>query len=201
MNGHAKQSYQTLLSLRGVPESQKGWIDTSLAEIAERLAELEKAEAHFKDAIDAGDAYANAAFADFLLDQRRYQEVIKRLEDETRADTLLLRLALAEQALAHASASQHTVALSARFAASRMRGDKVHLREEARFALHLLKQPKQALSLAQENWKTQREPADARIFLEAALAANDAQAASSVVAFLRESRLEDIRLQRLLQPG
>jgi hypothetical protein len=38
-----------------------------------------------------------------------------------------------------------------RFEASRLRGDKVHLREEARFNLHLLGKPQAALRLAIEN--------------------------------------------------
>ncbi len=198
LNGKAKEAYAALFSLRGVPESQQSWIDTSLAEIAERIGELEKAEAHYRNAVGRGDAYAKAAFADFLLDRKRYGEVIELLNDETRADALLLRLAIAESALGHPNAKQHTDTLSARFAASRMRGDKVHLREEARFALHLLEKPDDALTLAQENWKTQREPADARIFLEAAVAANDQQAGSEVVAFLRDSGLEDVRLRQLL---
>ena len=63
-----------------------------------------------------------------------------------------------------------------RFEASRLRGDRVHLREEARFTLHLLNDPKAALKLAQENWQVQKEPADVRILLEAALAAHDAAA-------------------------
>ena len=56
-------------------------------------------------------------------------------------------------------------------AAAEMRGDTVHQQEEARFALHIKNDAKNALRLAGENWKVQREPRDAQIFLEAALAA------------------------------
>ena len=87
-----------------------------------------------------------------------------------------------------------------RFTASRLRGDRVHLREEARFALHLLNDPATALKLAQENWLVQKEPADARILLEAGLAAHDAAAASGVKDWLEISRVEDVQLSRLWPP-
>jgi hypothetical protein len=104
---------------------------------------------------------------------------------------LLLRLALAERAVNGADLPKLVQALSDRFAASRMRGDTVHLREEARFQLHLRGNPGEALRLARRNWTVQRESWDARILLEAALAAGDRDAAGEVVAWLDESGLDD----------
>src|SRR6516164_367988 len=85
--------------------------------------------------------------------------------------------------------------LEDRYAAGRLRGDRVHLREEARFTLHLLDAPQEALKLARENWQVQKEPADLRILLESALAAHDAAAVDLVRDWLRNSRLEDVQLQ------
>jgi hypothetical protein len=76
----------------------------------------------------------------------------------------------------------------------------VHLREEARFTLHLLNAPAAALKLAQDNWLVQKEPADVRILLEAALAAGDAAVFDTVKEWLRSSRLEDVELQRIITP-
>jgi len=59
----------------------------------------------------------------------------------------LLRLALAEQALGASTLEGHIADLRERFAANRQRGDTSHQREEARFALYLLKDPKEALRL------------------------------------------------------
>ena len=58
---------------------------------------------------------------------------------ETRADGLLLRLALAEQALDLPAFRNHAAELAACFAAGRERGTMVHVREEARFTLALLR--------------------------------------------------------------
>jgi hypothetical protein len=169
--------------------------------MAERQGESRLAEAHFKEALAAGepDAYLKGAYADFLLDAERFAEVEALLRNELRADALLLRLTLAEQRLRRARASAHVEALTARFLASRMRGDSLHRREEARFALHVLKQPHEALRLAQENWAAHREPWDARIYLEAALAAGNPGAARPVLDWLRDNRVQDVRLAALAQ--
>jgi hypothetical protein len=110
---------------------------------------------------------------------------------------LLLRLALAEQPLGAADLPQHVQALQDRFAASRLRGDTTHQGDEARFHLHLMHEPQAALDLALANWAVQREPRDARILLEAALAANKPEAARGVLDALAKSGLEDTKLAAL----
>lgn len=80
-----------------------------------------------------------------------------------------------------------------------MRGDSSHQGDEARFMLHLLNNPGQALELAQMNWTVQREPRDARILLEAALASGKVKVeAKPTLEFLAQSRLQDARLQALI---
>lgn len=205
LNGQAESSYERLREvLAEHPQAAAGlrlWVLTGLAEMAQRQGKSRDAEDYFRQALALGaaDAYLKAAYADFLLDQGRPAEVVALLRKEIRADGLLLRLALAEQALQSPGAIEHTEALEARFSASRIRGDSLHRREEARFALHVLKRPQEALALARENWDVHREPWDARIFLEAALAAGNPAAARPVLAWLREKRLQDVTLARLAE--
>ncbi len=176
------------------------WTITLEAETAERLGDP-KAEQYYRDAlaIDATDPYLLGAWSDWLLDHDRPREVIALLADRTRIDPLLLRLALAEQMTGSASMVPHVTDLAARFEASRLRGDTVHRREEARFALYLQHQPRRALDLARANWDVQREPADARILLEAALAAGLPNAANPVRAWLHENDVEALRLAGLAE--
>ena len=201
--GKAAKSYRLLRRVlhdtSEVTRREKLWALTVLADIAVRTGQNLAAEQHFKQALALGlrDSYLLGLYADFLLDQDRPVEVVALLQDHTRADALLLRLALATQRLDAASAAGHREALRARFAASRLRNDLRHRREEARFTLQLLQQPGEALRLAQANWAVQREPEDARIFLEAALAAGDATAAQPVLDWLASIRLEDGHLARL----
>lgn len=203
LSGQAGKSYdlllETLQSSQNASLEVQRWALTLLAEIAARRGDLKAAEQHFKAALGLGAQYAYllAAYADLLLDQARFEEVEGLLKDAIRIDSLLLRLALAERELGLASFPLHVESLKARFAASRKRGDTVHQGEEARFTLHLLKQPRAALQLAQANWAVQREPRDARILLEAALAAHDPQAAKPVLEMLESTAMEDIQLRRL----
>jgi predicted Zn-dependent protease len=168
--------------------------------MADRAGMAAEAEAHFRGALalDDGDFYLLGAYADFLLDSGRADEAGALLRDKTRADPLLLRYALALRARGSSELPGAIEQLRDRFAASRLRGDRVHLREEARFALHLLDAPADALDLARENCRVQKEPADLRILLEAALAAEDPAAIAGARAWLAATRLEDRRLYRLL---
>ena len=177
----------------------KLWIQTRLAEMAWRQGKDELAERHFKAGLALGvtDGFILAAYADFLLDRGRHAEVASMLRDWERSDILLLRLALAEQALQHASAPAHIAMLKQRFDASALRGDKLHLQEEARFHLYLQRDAPGALRLAQENYRVQREPRDARSLLEAALAAREPAAAQPALDWLRASGYEDLLYAKL----
>lgn len=174
------------------------WTMTLVAETAEQLDDP-KAEQYYRAAlaIDGSHPYLLGAWSDWMLDHGRPQEVVALLVDSTRIDPLLLRLALAEQQTGNARAAGHVGDLAARFEASRLRGDTVHRREEARFALYLQHQPQRALELARANWDVQREPADARILLEAALAAGRPDVADPVRTWLHDNGVEDVRLVAL----
>jgi hypothetical protein len=160
-----------------------------------------EAEGHFRAAleVDPTDFYLLGAYADFLLDQQRPAEAASLLADNTRADPLLLRYALALKAQRSPLLRATTEQLRERFDASRLRGDRVHLREEARFTLHVLGDAPRALQLAKDNWVVQKEVADVRILLEAALACADEPGIATVSTWLRQSALEDEHIQRLMQ--
>lgn len=203
LSGRAVQAYSSLqntyTSSPSAPAYEKLWVLTRLAEISDRLGRSAEADAYFKAALklDITDAYLLAVYAEFLLDEHRHSEVIVLLKGKERSDVLLMRLALAEKALKSPRAAEHEAVIRARFDAARLRGDKLHIQDEARFYLHFLNNPKEALRLAQENWLDQHEPSDARILLEAALAAKDVATAQPALAWLTQSRIEDRHLQRL----
>ena len=177
LSGQAEGGYGLLVLAKGqshgATPAERVRLETLLGKTAERMGDRQRAEAHFQEARRLGphDAYLLGAYADFLLDQGRAGEVVALLREETRVDGLLLRLTLAEREIGAPGRDAHVEELRARFAASRQRGDSLHQGEEARFLLHLVDQPQAALTLAQANWAVQREPRDARILLEAALAA------------------------------
>lgn len=181
------------------PAPEKLWVLIRLAEMAQRQEKALQAEAYFRQAVGLGitDTFLLAAYADFLLDHKRYGEVIAMLKDKTPSDGLLLRLVLAETQTRLPGAADRAAILAARYHAAQLRGDTVHQQEEARFRLEVHGDAANAVALAQENWKVQKEPRDARILLESALAARAPAAAAPVVQWLRDSRIEDKRLQDL----
>jgi Flp pilus assembly protein TadD len=205
LSGQANPAYHTLqaayASSSAATPYEKLWVLTRLAEICDRLGLTREADAYFNDALklNISDAYLLAVYAEFLLDENRYSEVIALLKDKERSDILLMRLALAEKALHAPKAAEHEAVIRARFDAARMRGDKLHIQDEARFYLYFLNNPKEALRLAQENWLGQHEPSDARILLETALAAKNRAAAQPALEWFAQSRIENRHLQRLVK--
>lgn len=143
------------------------------------------------------DTFMLAEYADLLLDQQQPVAVAAMLKDHIRSDVLLLRLVFAERILQLPDAERLAATLAARNAAAQLRGDTVHQQEEARFALQVENNPAKALDLALKNWVVQREPRDARIVLEAALAAKRPTAAQPVLDWLAESHIEDGTLSAL----
>ena len=188
--------------LQQAPRTSPGvmaWTLSLRGELAERAGIAPIAEESFRAALalDPGDAYARAAYADFLLDQGRPAEVLPLVAANLGADALMLRHVLAATVMRDPSAETGARWLAARYTASRARGDRVHLREEARFTLHVQRDSQRALQLALENFEVQKEPADARLVLEAALAAGKPEAARHTAQWVRDTRLEGGRLQEL----
>jgi len=181
------------------PAEERLWALTRLAETEERRGAWAAAEAAFRQALALGvpDVYVQAAYADFLLDRGRAAEVLTLLQGAARADVLLLRLALAARATGDTRAPQLADELAARFDAARRRGDSSHEKEESRFLLALRADATRAQDLARHNWTVQREPADARVLLEAALATRNAAAAAPVLAWMSASRIESVALDKL----
>lgn len=198
--GRAQTTLQQALHVSLDADSQL-WLHTRLGEAAHWRGQPVQAEQHFKAALALGldDGYLLAAWSDFLLDTARPAEVVKLLTPWTASDSLLLRLAQAEQQLKLPTAAAHQQAMANRFEAARLRGDVTHRAEEARFELQLRANPQAALTLAQANYQVQREPRDARILLEAALAAQAPAQAQAALDWLRSSGFEDTRLQTLAQ--
>jgi phage gp46-like protein len=190
------------MALTRYPEGAAGqrlWTLTRLAETQAQQQDAPAAEATFKSALALGlsDEYLLAAYADFLLDQGRSADVRALLKDKARSDLMLLRLALAAKAQGDPALADWRDELAARFDAARLRGDSVHEKEESRFALGVHGDSGRALALASRNFAVQREAADVRILLEAALAARQPAAAQPALQWLSDTGHDGVRLNQL----
>jgi Tfp pilus assembly protein PilF len=195
--GEAHQSlallHQAEAAGGGASADYRAWIEGLIAESAERLGDWSLAETHYRAALTLlpEDNFLLVAYADFLLDRGRPREVLTLLAAHTQSDTAFLRLSLAQAAVHSPDAARYAWIMAARFAALAQRGSEYFGREQARFALLLQHDPAGALALARSNWQMQRAPWDARVVLEAALAARRPDAALAVVDFLDATKLED----------
>jgi len=198
---------EALIASAGAPVATVLWAHGVAAELAQRLGRTPDARRHFEEAVQSMTA-ANttdpgllAAYADLLLDQGEHRRAQVLLAPYQRQDSLLLRLTLAEHALGLAgdadaarAADEHALRLALRFQEMRDRGDRSHLREQALFELGIHHDAARALQLMQQSWVFLREPVDARLYLRAAVAAKQPDAAAPVNDWLRKSGLEDARL-------
>jgi len=205
LTGHAQQAYSLfeLIEHPGdeVPPAIRAYVEGLMAETAARLGRSAEAERHFEAALlfAPGDDFLLASFADFLLDQHRPREARVLLADSRQSDTSFLRLTLAEAALHDSRAPRDIAEMKARFAALQQHGSNVYMREHAVFVLHVEHDSARALQIAEQNWNVQRAPQDMQIYLEAALAADQPQAAGPVMRLLSQSRLEDPAIDTLLR--
>ena len=176
-----------LFALRGESSAARHWwakaqggeaTDAELAWIAQLQAEeaalhaKPQAERYFKLALGvAPHAQLRAAYADWLLNQKRWRSVEELLAPHADAGVLLLRLAMARRQLGDPRYRDDIATLAAQFAAAQQRGDNSHAREQSLFALHLQDDPQTALILARQNWASQREPVDASVLIASSRAA------------------------------
>ncbi|MBI3346899.1 MAG: hypothetical protein HY020_06765 [Burkholderiales bacterium] len=177
------------------------WLALMRAELAERLGDTATAPMLYRQALAGDDAvYTRAGLADWCLAQGKAAEALTLIErsPDAEADALLLRRVIALRQLGRDAAAP-TALLRERLAAADRREPGKHAREQARFALDVTGQPREALRLARLNWAMQREPADALLLLRAALAAGrDGDATRQELArFLRERGWQDARLAAL----
>jgi len=198
LTGQLDAAYMTiqLIDAQGMPPAERAWRDSELGEMAVRLGRDVEAEHWFQNGLRASphDFYIRAALADLLLRNGRAQEVLTLLQGRESLEPLLLRIAIAQKLLRDPGLGQSSTRLAAAFAAEAQRGDGVHRREEARFLLEVRGDPQAALSAAQENWKVQREADDALVLIRAAHAAGIPSAAQPANEFVREHRLQDVRI-------
>jgi tetratricopeptide (TPR) repeat protein len=145
--------------------------------------------------------YVRLALADVLIARGCLTDAVSVLGAARPSVGALLRHAIA-LARAHDSQMEGSLAeLRERLAVSAQRGERTHLREEARLALEFANDRRAALALARDNFAVQRETEDVRLLARAASNARDTAALASLEAWIRQTHYEDAVVDQLLQSG
>jgi hypothetical protein len=197
----ARAALNTLLGdTRLQAPSMRNWLLTTLAESEARAGRNTQAEAAYHQALQAtADGYTSLSFADFLMTQNRFADASRQLQNQPRTDAVLLRLAIAGVKTRSKAATADVDELRERMALAMLRPEArtTHAREYAMFALWIDNQPREALELAKENVRHQREPLDVLLLAQAAAASQDAAARRDAASLASEMGLRDVRLDAL----
>jgi hypothetical protein len=197
----ARAALNTLLGdTRLQAPSMRNWLLTTLAESEARAGRNTQAEAAYHQALQAtADGYTSLSFADFLMTQNRFADASRQLQNQPRTDAVLLRLAIAGVKTRSKAAAADVDELRERMALALLRPEArtTHAREYAMFALWIDNQPREALELAKENVRHQREPLDVLLLAQAATASQDAAARRDAASLASEMGLRDVRLDAL----
>jgi tetratricopeptide (TPR) repeat protein len=202
--GHAREAYARLSEVvqrsGDADPALRDWAATGLAELAIMIGDYAAAATQLRAslAIDPDDAYARAALADVLLWTDKPAEASQLLAGREQIDNLLVRRAIAEH-VAHGPQEAKLVGMMRdRIAAAAERGDRIHMREQARFTAEVEGDGQAALAIAKDNWDVQKELADARLLAECAALAHDADGAEPVRAWAKQTGVHDVQLERWL---
>ncbi len=199
--GAARKSFEAMLAEPRLPAATRGWLKTSLAELEERDGRVAAADIAYRAVLRLGpDTYAAIAYADFLIAQRRPAEALAVLKDETRTDTVVLRLAIAGTIAKTAQGERDAAEMRERIALANERPEAriFHGREQAMFALVVERAPERALELARGDVARQREPLDLLVFAEAARASGQRDAIEEARRLKAAVGLHDRRIDALL---
>lgn len=189
---------QALAKLENVTDpSLRGWALSLTGEIQEQQGATDAAVRAYNASLALdNDLYTTVALVDALIAQQRWAQAEALLVPLPSTDAVLLRRWIVARKQ-HRDAAALQRLLADRFAAAQVRGEFLHAREAALFALEL-GDSATALKLARPNWGDQREPADLRILALAARAASDEATLAEVRDWLARSRLRDVRIERVL---
>jgi len=195
LGGHVAEAYQGLaaaLEGRTTP-GLRAWAMTTLAELAIQRGDEPLAAQQLQAvlAVDPEDAYARAALADVMIAQHDPAGASALLAGYEQIDNLLVRRAIAEHEAHGPEAAKLAKMMHDRIAAAAERGDRVHQREEAMFVIAVDGDAGRALSIAKSNWAVQKELADARLLVKAAVLAGEPDAADPVVRWATQNGITD----------
>ena len=137
------------------------------------------------------------SLAELWVQEGQYLQVKQMSASVAPTDALLMQYVLALKGLQDPAEKNLAALLESRLKSQSLRQEALIERPQLIYFIDYAKDPAAGLSLSIENWKIQQEPRDAVLFLKAALALNQPQAAQTVVAWLDKTNYSDPQIKEL----
>jgi hypothetical protein len=137
------------------------------------------------------------SLAELWVQEGQYLQVKQMSASVAPTDALLMQYVLALKGLQDPAEKNLVALLESRLKSQSLRQEALIERPQLIYFIDYAKDPTAGLSLSIENWKIQQEPRDAVLFLKAALALNQPQAAQTVVAWLDKTNYSDPQIKEL----
>ena len=153
-------------------------------------------ESHLKGT--SGGHGVRVALIDLLNRDGQYTDAWKLNDKPPRSDALLVAAIQTAQALKNDQSAALLAELSQRLTQQAARGDSIIERPIVKYYLMIRQDAKQALTMAQTSWKTEREPADALLYAQAAIDSGQPEQAMPVLQWQQDTGYREPELDRLL---
>jgi hypothetical protein len=137
------------------------------------------------------------SLAELWVQEGHYLQVKQMSGSVASTDALLMQYILAYKALKDPAEKNLASLLESRLKSQALRQEALIERPQMIYFIDYANDPAAGLRLSIENWKTQQEPRDAVLFLKAALALNQPQAAQTVLTWIEKTNYADPQIRDL----
>ena len=138
------------------------------------------------------------ALIDSLINVGDFASALRLNMGPQRSDALLVSAIQAAQALNNGQDAVLRADIEQRLMQRELRGESLNERPFVKYYLYVRQDPRKALEMAKESWKTEREPADALLFAQAALRSGEPLQAASLLQWQTETGYKEPEFDRLL---
>ena len=137
------------------------------------------------------------SLAELWVQEGQYLQVKQMSGSVASTDALLKQYILAYKALKDPAEKNFASLLESRLKSQSLRQEALIERPQMIYFIDYANDPAAGLRLSIENWKIQQEPRDAVLFLKAALALNQPQAAQVVLTWIEKTNYADPQIREL----
>jgi tetratricopeptide (TPR) repeat protein len=181
-------------------ENAQEWLAFNQGEARRVAGDVQAANKVWQSYLKQGRAAhgIQVALIDSLINVGDFASALRLNMGPQRSDALLVSAIQAAQALNNGQDAVLRADIEQRLMQRELRGESLNERPFVKYYLYVRQDPRKALEMATESWKTEREPADALLFAQAALRSGEPLQAISLLQWQMETGYREPELDRLL---